>query len=229
MTCVRKGRIFSVPAFTALVGMLGIFSALAAQSPAPAKAKRAASTKPGVREVAPNKAFGSRTAPITMEVFSDFQCPSCRQFYLDTLRPLLDDKDYVPAGKVYLIHRDFPLAIHAYSREAARYANAAARIGKFEPVVAALFDNQPKWSADGNVEGVVASVLTPAELKHVQQLVHSPQVDAAIQQDIDLGSRVPVRQTPTAVITSHGQQYPVVGVVSYPILKRFLDDLLRQH
>lgn len=227
MACVRKGRIFSVPAFTALVVMLGIFSALAAQSPAPAKAKRAASTKPAVREVAPNKAFGSRTAPITMEVFSDFQCPSCRQLYLETLRPLLDD--YVPAGKVYLIHRDFPLAIHAYSREAARYANAAARIGRFEPVVAALFDNQPKWSADGNVEGVVASVLTPAELKHVQQLVHSPQVDAAIQQDIDLGSRVPVRQTPTAVITSHGQQYPVVGVVSYPILKRFLDDLLRQH
>ncbi len=225
MTCLRKGRIFSVASFTALVGMLGIFSARAAQSPAPAKAKRPASTKPAVREVAPNKAFGSKAAPITMEVFSDFQCPSCRQLYLETLRPLLDD--YVPAGKVYLIHRDFPLPVHAYSREAARYANAAARIGKFEPVVAALFDNQAKWSADGNVEGVVASVLTPAELKHVQQLAHSPQVDAAIQQDIDLGNRVPVRQTPTAIITSHGQQYPVVGVVSYPILKRFLDDLLR--
>ncbi len=226
MTCLRKRRLFLVSALSALAMTLGISSAIAAQSPASAKTKRVTSSKAAVQEVAPNKAFGSKTAPITMEVFSDFQCPSCRQLYLQTLRPLLDD--YVPAGKVYLIHRDFPLPIHPYSREAARYANAAARLGKFEPVVAALFDNQAKWSADGNVEGVVASVLTPAELKRVQQIVHSPQVDAAIQQDIDLGNRAPVRQTPTAIISFHGQQYPVVGVVSYPILKRFLDDLLRQ-
>jgi protein-disulfide isomerase len=31
--------------------------------------------------------------------------------------------DYVKTGKVRLIHRDFPLAMHQHSKLAARYAN----------------------------------------------------------------------------------------------------------
>jgi len=57
----------------------------------------------------------------------------------------------VAAGKVYFIHRDFPLPMHPYSHQAARWSNAAAKIGKFQEVDAALFDNQAAWSADGNI------------------------------------------------------------------------------
>ncbi len=49
------------------------------------------------------KSYGSKTAPITMEVFSDYQCPACRSFYQSTYRQVIDS--YVSAGKVYLIHR----------------------------------------------------------------------------------------------------------------------------
>ena len=27
------------------------------------------------------KAYGSKSAPITMEVFSDYQCPACRELF----------------------------------------------------------------------------------------------------------------------------------------------------
>src|ERR1700719_218535 len=70
------------------------------------------------------KAYGSKNAPITMEVFSDYQCPSCRALFEETLKPLI--ADYVALGKVYLVHRDFPLPMHSHSWVAARYANAAA-------------------------------------------------------------------------------------------------------
>ena len=83
------------------------------------------------------KAVGLPNAPILMEVFSDFQCPACKTLYEQTLMPLV--RDYVSAGKVYLIHRDFPLPMHAYAREAASYACAAGRIGKYEQVADALF------------------------------------------------------------------------------------------
>ena len=76
------------------------------------------------------KSVGSREAPITIEVFSDYQCPQCRVFYLDTARQLM--LTYIPAGKVYYVHRDFPLSMHSHSREAARWANAAAIAGVFE-------------------------------------------------------------------------------------------------
>ena len=103
------------------------------------------------------KALGVATAPVMVEVFSDFQCPSCKILYEDTLRPLV--ADYVNKGKVYLIHRDFPLTMHAYSRIAARYARAAAEIGKIEPVEQTLFQNQEKWEQTGDVDGTVAAVL----------------------------------------------------------------------
>jgi protein-disulfide isomerase len=83
------------------------------------------------------KSMGVVTAPISIEVFSDFQCPACKALYEQTLRPLT--QDYVIAGKVYLVHRDFPLPIHAHAREAACYACAAGRIGKYEQACDVLF------------------------------------------------------------------------------------------
>ena len=185
-----------------------------------------AQTKVAAAEMTALKALGSRTAPITMEVFSDFQCPACRNLYQETMRQVIEN--YVAAGKVYYVHRDMPLPVHKYSREASRYANAAARVGKFERVVEALFNKQDTWSADGNVDGVVAAVLTPAEMNKVRQLLRGGQLDAAIDKDKAVGESFQVRQTPTTIITFRGQTYPIVGVVSYPILRRFLDDLLRQ-
>ncbi len=185
-----------------------------------------AQTKAAAAEMVHLKALGTKTAPIMMEVFSDYQCPACRQLYQQTLRPLMEN--YVSAGKVYLVHRDFPLPGHKYSREAARYANAAARIGQFEKVEEALYAKQDVWSVDGNLEAVVAAVLTPAQMKQVRQLVQNGQLDAAIEKDVSLGNQAQVRQTPTSIITHGGQSYPVVGVVTYPILRRFLDQLLGQ-
>src|SRR5262245_31158464 len=94
-------------------------------------------TPQGLQDVDPHKAFGSKSAPVVMEEFSDYQCPACKTLYTTTNRLLMDN--YVSTGKVYLIHRDFPLANHAYSRTAARYARAAASLGKVEPVEQTLF------------------------------------------------------------------------------------------
>jgi len=96
-----------------------------------------------LQDVDPHKAFGSKSAPVIMEEFSDYQCPSCKALYTGTNRQLMDN--YVTTGKVYLIHRDFPLTMHAYSRIAARYARAAAQLGKVEAVEQALYQNQEKW------------------------------------------------------------------------------------
>jgi len=79
--------------------------------------------------------------------------------------------DYVSNGKVYLIHRDFPLPMHAHSRVAARYARAAALLGKGEAVEQTLFQNQEKWEQNGDVDGTVAAVLSAAEMTKVRALV----------------------------------------------------------
>ncbi|HYL11195.1 MAG TPA: thioredoxin domain-containing protein [Candidatus Acidoferrales bacterium] len=188
------------------------------------RAHRTKATTPP--DLAALKAYGSKTAPITMEVFSDYQCPSCRAFYQDTYRLVIDN--YVSSGKVYLVHRDFPLNIHAYSRQAARYANAAARIGKFDKAEEALYAKQDAWDKDGNLEGALSSVLTPSEMAKVRKFVNGNDLDAAIEKDMAEGNNLRVTQTPTIIITCKGQTYPISGGVSYPVLRQFFDQLLKQ-
>src|SRR5665213_2681938 len=96
------------------------------------------------------KESGSPTAPISMELYTDYQCPHCREFYLTDLPPLI--KDFVRTGKVRLLHRDFPLPQFQYSRLAARYANAAGKLGYYDLVANQLFETQPEWSQSGNVD-----------------------------------------------------------------------------
>jgi protein-disulfide isomerase len=177
-------------------------------------------------DVDPHKAFGSKNAPVAMEVFSDFQCPACKTLFTTTNRRLMDD--YVTSGKVYLIHRDFPLPIHAHSRVAARYARAAAQLGKVEPVEQALFQNQEKWEQTGDVDGIVAAVLSPAEMAKVRALVKGGTLDPLIDKDYALGQTYNVNQTPTTVFHCKGQTYPYSGIMTYDILKQFLEQLLSQ-
>ncbi len=182
----------------------------------------------GLTDVDPHKAFGSKNAPVTMEVFSDYQCPACKTLFTTTNRRLMDD--YVSSGKVYLIHRDFPLPMHAHSRVAARFARAAAQLGKVEPVEQALFQNQEKWEQNGDVDGTVAAVLSAAEMAKVRALVNvkGGTLDAAIDKDYALGQTYRVNQTPTTVFHCKGQTYPYSGIMTYDILKQFLDQLLSQ-
>ncbi len=201
-------------------------SETAAESRNASSPPAAAQAEGGVADVDPHKAFGSKNAPVTMEVFSDFQCPACKTLFLTTNRQLMDN--YVSTGKVYLIHRDFPLPMHAYSRVAARYARAAAEIGKVEPAEKALFENQEKWEQSGDVDGTLAAVLSSADMTKVRALVKGGTLDPLIDKDVQLGQMYRVNQTPTTVFHSKGQTYPYSSVMSYEILHQFLDQLLSQ-
>src|SRR4029077_1067969 len=127
-----------------------------------------------------------------------------------------------------LIHRDFPLPMHAHSKVAAQYSRAAAQIGKLEPVEDALFQNQEKWEQSGDVDGTVASVLSGSEMTKVRALVKAGTLDAAIAKDQALGQTYRVTKTPTTIFHANGQTFPYAGVMNWEILKQFQDQLLSQ-
>jgi protein-disulfide isomerase len=171
-----------------------------------------------------SKIRGISVAAITIEVFSDFQCPACKNLHETTIRPLITE--YVDKGRVFLINREFPLPMHQYARPAAAWATAAAKMGKYTPVADALFAHQDAWSKDGHVEAAVTAVLSPEEAQKAAKLAKTPEIAAEVENDIQKGRAANVRQTPTMIITHRGKTYPVAGSVSFPILRRFLDDLL---
>jgi protein-disulfide isomerase len=172
----------------------------------------------------PAKAIGLPSAPITMEVFSSFDCPHCKEFDEDTVPQLR--RDFIDRGKLYLVNRAFPLMGHPYARQAADYATAAARIGKYQQVANALWAKQSQWAVNGQVWPVVASVLTLPEQNKVQALVKSPEVRAEVQRDLDQGLAAGINETPTLIIIHNGRRTPIVGAPRYDLLRGYLDSLL---
>ena len=217
------------------IGIL-LFLALIAALPdvamsAQTKPPSASAGKPMAANGAANqgKTLGSKSAPITMEIFEDFQCPACGNFYETSLKQVIDN--YVSTGKVYIVHRDFPLEMHPYARPAARFANAAAALGEFEPVERALFDTQGQWALDGKIDEAISGAVGAAQMKkiHAYEAAHSAEVDAAIESDRTLGTQRNVNQTPTIFVTSHGKTEGLPGGgVDYKLLSSYLDYLLRQ-
>jgi protein-disulfide isomerase len=174
---------------------------------------------------APNpRASGSPNAPITIVLFSDYQCPACKTLHDQTLRPLM--RDYVRTGKVYLVRHEFPLPQHTYAMQAAYYACAAARIGKYEEVGNLLFRTQYTWSVNGKIDETLASVLSPAEMAALRKHAKDPAIAAEVQRDIELARRSQVRQTPWMVFRGGGEEYPLAGAVNYDLLRSLLDRTL---
>jgi protein-disulfide isomerase len=174
------------------------------------------------------KILGNLSAPVTIEIFSDFECPMCKTFHEETV-PLLM-RDFVTSGKACIVSREFPLNItaHQYSRQAANYATAAARVGKYDAVANVLFHTQESWGASGKVWETVASVLTPEQQKKVQALVSDPSVLAEVQADVSYGTSSGIGGTPTLFVSRGSKRYPATGgVLAYNLLKSMIDDLLK--
>ena len=254
---MKRNSYFSVRSFSTLValtcGAVLMFLAASKSSAAPRATQTKTVHKAAVHSVAPLaapvKTYGSKSAPITFEAFTDYQCPACRALYQQALKPMIGD--YVASGKVYLVHHDFPLAMHQYSGQAARWANASAMVGQFGPAEETLFENQPSWEADGNIAKWVAGAMSKSDFDRVQTIMkdcttpapqvstpdadplaksgHSCPVDGYIAPDIKLGFGVPVNYTPTYIIYYKGQKIATSSnIVTWPILKQFFDSLLSQ-
>ncbi|MBZ5578878.1 MAG: DsbA family protein [Acidobacteriia bacterium] len=166
---------------------------------------------------------GSASAPITAEIYSDYQCPGCAELFLDTMPQLT--ADYVRTGKVRLVHRDLPLPQHQYAHLAARYANAAGRLGQYDLVVNQLFRTQHVWEATGDVDSQMIAVLPPSLLQKVRALVSADR-EESVTADLARAREDQIRGTPSLVIVANGKRQVIYPIPSYPLLKKYLDSLL---
>lgn len=81
--------------------------------------------------------YGNETAPVTVVVFADFECPHCRQ-EAPVLRQAIDQF----RGRARLVYKHFPLGGHVRARAAAIASEAAHEQGKFWTMHDLIFENQ---------------------------------------------------------------------------------------
>lgn len=136
---------------------------------------------------------GKVDAPVTIVEFLDPSCEACRAFY-----PLVKQTLAEYPNDVRLVVRY--AAFHPGSDEAVRIIEAARRQGKFEQVLAALFEKQDEWAAHGNPDLKRAwDAARGAGVELMQARLDSvkPEVDAILKQDAADVEANKVEQTPT--------------------------------
>jgi protein-disulfide isomerase len=197
-------------------------------TPAPAapRVKHSAAVPAEAPQVTRNfKETGNPAAPITCEIFTDYECPHCATIY-DQIVPMML-AEYVQTGKMKVVHRDFPLPMHAHARLAARYANAAGRLGQYELVVNQIFRTQPVWARTGDVDSQVAQMVTPEIMEKIRAMVQNDgQLDETVISDLALAREDNLNQTPSLVISYKGKRQVIAPVPPYSFLKSYLDELL---
>jgi protein-disulfide isomerase len=73
--------------------------------------------------------LGNRSASVAIVEFADFQCPACAKF-TSNVEPALR-RDYIDNGRVAIVFKNFPLAIHPEAKAAAAAAWCAGEQGRF--------------------------------------------------------------------------------------------------
>ncbi len=90
-------------------------------------------------------ARGPADAPVTIVLFSDFECPYCK-----ALMPALDQTLDAYPRDVRLVYRNLPLTtLHPHADGAARAAACVEQQHRFWPFLEALFADQHKLTPDG--------------------------------------------------------------------------------
>ena len=85
---------------------------------------------------------GNANAPVTLEEFADFQCPSCGAYY-----PELKKIETEFGDRLRVIFRERPLVPpHQHALMAAQVAEAAGLQGRFWEMHDKLYENQTAWS-----------------------------------------------------------------------------------
>jgi protein-disulfide isomerase len=150
---------------------------------------------------------GPADAPVTLTVFSDFQCPYCARAL-----PLIEDVEAAYPERVRLVFAHFPLPMHGWARPASVAAQCAARQSDtaFWHLHDAYFEQQGDVT-EANVVDKAETILASAafdalDMDRWRTCAMDEQSDAhqdamaTVDQALQTGEQVRVRGTPTFFI-----------------------------
>lgn len=135
---------------------------------------------------------GDASAPVTIVVFTDFQCTACA-----VTHPVIEEALKPYGGRVRLVVRDFPLPTHVNARKAAEAAAAAAAQGKFFEYSAVLFKNQTALDVPSLKKYAAALGLDTARFNAA---LDSGQYAAEVEHDVEDGQQYGIDGTPAVFI-----------------------------
>lgn len=166
--------------------------------------------------------LGRMDSPVAITVFSDFQCPFCKQQAM-----ILRERVAPFEPDVRIMFRNLPLSIHDWSRQAAMVAPCAARQSDeaFWILHDLLFQLQGQLRPDNisaeiehYVGSVGANLVDPAQLKVCIERGDSLK---EVELDVALAGQIEVVSTPTVFVNS----FRINGVASEEQLRTLIHQI----
>lgn len=164
-------------------------------------------------DVEGSPALGPADAPVTVVVFSDFECPYCEVF-AQTMQQVNDEY----GNRVRIVFRQFPLNIHPNAPKAAEASLCAHEQGKFWEMHDLMFEEQRQLD--------LASLMDKAErieldIPEFEACLDSGKFAEQIEEDMQAATRLGVDGTPAVFI--NGAQV-VGGAVGYEALVEIIEE-----
>jgi len=165
---------------------------------------------------------GDPNAPVTINEFTDFQCPFCGRFFAST-EPQIDEA-YIQSGKVRLGYWNFAF-LGDESTWAAESAECAADQDKFWEYHDILYasqsgENQGAFNKD-NLKKFAEEL--GLDTQTFNECLDSGKYTSLIQDDTSTSSALGVQSTPTFLI--NGQE--VVGAQPFEVFQQTIESLLK--
>jgi protein-disulfide isomerase len=153
----------------------------------------------GVKTVplADSPSKGPANAPVTIVVFSDFECPACRAAV-----PLLSDAQEARPKEVRLVHKFYPLPKHTHAKGAAYAAYAAMKQNKYWEMEEILFENQEEL-AERDLERYAEDI--GLDMERFRRDRSSVEAKAMVERDIKDGDAAGLGYTPFILV--NGRQF----------------------
>jgi protein-disulfide isomerase len=146
------------------------------------------------------RALGDPNAPVTIEVFKDFQCSACKG-YTEVIEPQVIS-ELVEPGTVYYVFRQYPFMDDTSavkdSDNAANASMCAAEQNRFWDYKAMLFANLNYVTGEFSNKRLIAFAESLGlEMGEFEQCLDQGRFQDEIDQDIDLGRQYGVTGTPS--------------------------------
>lgn len=145
----------------------------------------------------PYRTWGYESAPITVEVFTDLECPACARAH-----GKLTKMKQKYSGKFKVIFRHYPLLMHRWSLRAAVYGECAGKQNMFGEYVDELFMHQENWVDLDNADAYFTALAENLGLD-IAKLDLCVNLDTGLKEinkDIEQAIRKNVDATPTFMV-----------------------------
>lgn len=154
--------------------------------------RRYRETEPVTIDLEGTEPLGPEDAPITIVVFSDFECPHCRRASETLLRLQRENPT-----RIRLFYKHFPLDSHPMAMSAARASVAAQAQGRYWEFHERLYENQDEIGPALYVR--IASELG-MDIDRFESERVSQESATRVQRDKLEGQRIGVEATPTIFV-----------------------------